>query len=133
MTGSLGTLGVLTEISLKCLPLPAVETTRVLECAADEAIRRVNEWSGQPLPLSATCWLDGRLCGAPVGRGAGGRRRAATRSAARRRVDAERFWASVRDHTHPFFATLRAAGDAPLWRLSVKLDRAVPRPRAASS
>ena len=29
--------------------------TRVFECGADEAIRRVNEWGGKPLPLSATC------------------------------------------------------------------------------
>ena len=39
MTGSLGTLGVLTEISLKCMPLPKVEATRVLECGVDDAIR----------------------------------------------------------------------------------------------
>ncbi len=55
MTGALGTLGVITEISLKCLPLPKVEATRVFECSADEAIRMINEWGGQPLPLSATC------------------------------------------------------------------------------
>ena len=34
MTGALGTLGVLTEISLKCVPLPKVEATRVLECSS---------------------------------------------------------------------------------------------------
>jgi glycolate oxidase FAD binding subunit len=31
MTGALGTLGVLTEVSMKCLPLPKVETRHVLE------------------------------------------------------------------------------------------------------
>ena len=36
------------------------ETTVVFECAADEAIRRANEWGGQPLPLSATCFHDGQ-------------------------------------------------------------------------
>jgi glycolate oxidase FAD binding subunit len=34
-------------------------------------------------------------------------------------VDAERFWTSVRDHTHPFFTTLHEQG-TPLWRLSVR-------------
>src|SRR4029077_2013869 len=44
MTGALGTLGVLTEVSMKCLPLPKVEATHALECSADEAIRKTNEW-----------------------------------------------------------------------------------------
>lgn len=52
MTGAMGTLGVITEVSLKCLPLPKSETTLAFECSADESIRMVNEWGGQPLPLS---------------------------------------------------------------------------------
>ena len=54
MTGALGTLGLLTEVSLRCLPRPKEETTRVFHCSADEAIRRMNEWSGTPLPITAT-------------------------------------------------------------------------------
>ena len=50
MTGALGTLGVLTEVSMKCLPLPKIEATHALECSADDAIRRTNEWGGKPLP-----------------------------------------------------------------------------------
>ena len=61
MTGALGTLGLLTEISLKCLPVPKAEATRVLECGADDALRIVNEWRGKPLPVSATCHRAGRL------------------------------------------------------------------------
>ncbi len=61
MTGAMGTLGVLAEVSLKCLPLPKAEATRLLECDADEAIRLTNAWGGKPLPLSATCHHAGRL------------------------------------------------------------------------
>ena len=50
MTGAMGTLGVITEVSLKCLPLPRTEATRLFAMSADESIRRVNEWGGQPLP-----------------------------------------------------------------------------------
>ena len=74
MTGALGTLGIITEVSLKCLPLPKAETTVAFECSADEAIRRVNEWGGQPLPLSATCFHDGRLRVRLVRRAPGGGR-----------------------------------------------------------
>lgn len=118
MTGAMGTLGVVTEVSLKCLPRPRVEATLRFEFSADEAIRRVNEWGGQPLPLSATCFhrgrLDLRLSGSP-----------SAVAAARSKLggtpvdDADPHWASVRDQRHPFFAEALAAG-APLWRLSVR-------------
>ena len=120
MTGALGTLGVLVEVSLKCLPLPKAEATLVFEGDAADAIRRTNEWGGRPLPLSATCWHDGRLAvrlsgAAPAVAAAiaklGGEVR--PEGAAN-----DAFWASVREQTHPFFAAAAAA--TPLWRLSVK-------------
>jgi glycolate oxidase FAD binding subunit len=121
MTGALGTLGVLLEVSLKCLPLPKAETTRVFECSADEAIRWTNEWAGQPLPISATCHHDGvlsvRLSGAEPSVKA-----AIAKLGGDGLADGgagERFWRDVRDHAHPYFASAIAAG-APLWRLSVK-------------
>ncbi len=116
MTGAQGTLGVLTEVSMKCLPLPAAEETRRLDCSADEAIRFVNQWSGQGMPLSATCFVRGalslRLSGASP----------AVRAAAQRiggtPVDDDAaFWRSVREHTHAFFDR---DGDAALWRVSIK-------------
>src|SRR5205814_9162704 len=61
ITGSLGTLGIVLEVSLKCLPLPKVEATQVLELDPEAAIRRVNEWGGRPLPLTATWYADGKL------------------------------------------------------------------------
>jgi glycolate oxidase FAD binding subunit len=121
MTGALGTLGVLLEISIKCQPLPKIETTRVFECSADEAIRWTNEWAGQPLPVSATCHHDGllsvRLSGAaPAVKAAMAR----LGGDALAEADAgDVFWRGVRDHAHPFFVAA-AAADAPLWRLSVK-------------
>jgi len=118
VTGSLGTLGVITEVSLRCVPRPAVEATCVRECSADESIRLVNEWGGQPLPVSATCWVKGRLWMRLSG--------AEPAVAAARAVvggeDAPASaapWDGVRDHAHSFFAA-RAADDAALWRLSVR-------------
>ena len=120
MTGALGTLGVLLEISFKCLPVPKVETTRVFQCAAEDAIRRVNEWSGRPLPISATCHHEGllsvRLSGAPAAVAAAG-----TRIGGDSLLDADggaAFWTSVRDQTHRHFAGALAAGKS-IWRLSV--------------
>jgi glycolate oxidase FAD binding subunit len=118
MTGALGTLGIITEVSLKCLPLPKAEATLAFECSADQAIRMTNEWGGQPLPLSGTCYQGGRLhvrlSGAPSAVSA-----ATARMGGRVVDDADAFWFSVRDHQHAFFAPSLAGGKT-LWRLSVK-------------
>ncbi|MBI4989956.1 MAG: glycolate oxidase subunit GlcE [Rhodocyclales bacterium] len=113
MTGALGTLGLLLEVSLKVLPKPHAEATLLLELPQDKAIEAMNRWGGQPLPLSATCWSDGlltvRLSGA----------RAAV-VAARAKIggeevaDAEGFWRAVREQQDDFFS-----GAAALWRLSL--------------
>jgi glycolate oxidase FAD binding subunit len=117
IAGSLGTLGIVLEASLKCLPLAKVETSRVLELTADEAIQRMNEWGGRPMPLTATCYCDGRL----HARFAGAESAVA---AALREVggtplsEADAFWSSLREQRHEFFTG--RGPDAPLWRLSVR-------------
>ncbi len=113
MCGALGTLGVLLDLSFKVLPQPAQEITLRFEFDEATAIRRFNEWAGQPLPLSATSWQDGvahvRLSGAKAGV-----------TAARIKLGGElvegaaAHWMALRDHQALFLAS----GD-PLWRLSV--------------
>ena len=118
MTGALGTLGLLTEISLKCLPSPKIEATRVLECGVDDAIRITNEWNSKPLPVSATCHRAGRL--AVRLSGAVPAVTAAAKQIGGTAVpDGDAFWEGVREQTDAYFAAARATG-APLWRLSVK-------------
>ena len=113
MAGALGTLGVLTEISFKVLPRPVSEVT--LSYAMDEAsaTRQANTWAGQPLPISATAWLGGRLLvrlsGAPSAVAA-----ARLRMGGDEATDLPDFWAALRDQRIEFFNNPR-----PLWRLSV--------------
>ena len=122
LAGSLGTLGLIAEVSLKVLPLPRAVATLRLELDAASAIRRVNELLGQPLPLNASAWWDGML----VLRLAGAE--AAVQSALTRlggeRVEpalADPFWLGLRDHTDEFFvgAAKAVQSGAALWRLSV--------------
>ena len=118
MTGALGTLGVVTEVSMKCLPLPKAELTHALECTADEAVRRTNEWGGKPLPISATCHHDGKLL-VRISGSAPAIEAAVPKIGGTPVADADAFWASVRDHTHRHFVSAVESG-AALWRLSVK-------------
>jgi glycolate oxidase FAD binding subunit len=112
MTGALGTLGVVTEISFKVLPRPAMEATLVFELDEARATEQANRWAGQPLPLSATAWHDGRLRVRLSG--------AATAVAAAKAkmggeaIDAGGYWDDLREQRLAFFA-----GTAALWRLSL--------------
>jgi glycolate oxidase FAD binding subunit len=119
LAGSLGVFGLIAEVSLKVLPRPIAECTVRLEAGEDDALRRLNEWGGQPLPISASCWHGGvltvRLSGA----------RSAV-EAARRRIggealpddDAAAFWRALREHEDAFFAQA-GQGAGGLWRLSL--------------
>jgi glycolate oxidase FAD binding subunit len=113
MAGAMGTLGLLLEVSVKVLPRPFRETTLRFEIGEIEAIRKLNEWGGQPLPVSASCWLDGvltlRLSGAQAAVDA-----AVTSLGGQVVADADQFWTSLREQQHGFFA-----GEGALWRLSV--------------
>jgi len=115
LAGSLGTLGLIVEVSLKVLPKPAQEMTLRLELPEAKAIEQFNRWAGQPLPISASAWRAGelhvRLSGAQSGvRGAARKLGGDTVPAA----EADKFWTALREHKDAYFE-----GDAPLWRLSV--------------
>jgi glycolate oxidase FAD binding subunit len=122
LAGSMGILGVICEVSLKVLPLPPASVTLRFEMDQAQAIRQLNTWGGQPLPLNASAWWQGtlavRLSGAS----------AAVRTACERLggevVDptlAAAFWVGLRDHRDEFFAGAQAAvaAGATLWRISV--------------
>ena len=113
MAGALGTLGVITEVSFKVLPRPAAEATLSFEMDERAAMEQANRWAGQPLPLSATSWHDGRLLVRLSGA-------ASALDAARRKMGGEEardqaeYWRDLRDQRAPFFA-----GEDALWRVSL--------------
>lgn len=116
LAGSLGTLGLILELSLKVLPKPFHEATLRFEMRKTEAIERLNKWGGQPLPISASAWHGGvlivRLSGAE----------AAVKAAIQKmggevEPQADLFWNELRNHSNEFFSGI--TGPASLWRLSV--------------
>ena len=122
LAGSMGTLGVILEVSLKVLPIAPATATLRLQMDQAHALNQLNLWGGQPLPLNASAWWDGalivRLRGA-----------AAAVQAAKARIGgelvephvAEPFWAGLRNQSDEFFTKARAAlhAGSALWRLSV--------------
>lgn len=111
--GAFGGLGVISEISLKVLPKPAVQRTLVTECTQSEALVLMNKRSGEPKPITAATWYKGRLYTRLAG-AASAVEAAAKAWGGDELDDAQNFWLSLADQQHEFFTT-----DAPLWRMSV--------------
>jgi len=133
MVGAMGTLGVLTDISLKVLPIASSEATLVFQLDQTSALNQLHRWGGLPVPLNASCWVqDSTAPGAPELlfvrlRGAV----AAVESACSKmlaelpgsRMDntqAGPDWAACRDLRLPFFTQPPSATEPlALWRLSL--------------
>lgn len=115
LAGSLGTLGLILQVSLKVLPKPFFETSLRFALNQADALARLNAWGGLPLPISASAWQDGtltvRLSGADAAVKA-----AKQRLGGEEMPDASMFWMALREQHDGFFA---AAGEAGLWRLSL--------------
>ena len=114
LTGSLGTLGLILEVSVKVLPKPVAQQSLQFSMTETEALHQINVWGGQPLPISASCWYQGRLTVRLSGA------RAAVDAAINKMggevlADADTFWDQLREHQMAFFAESTEG----LWRLSV--------------
>ncbi len=114
LAGSMGTLGLMLEVSVKVLPRPFAQHSLVFALSEQEALHQVNLWGGQPLPISATSWHDGqlavRLSGAQAAVDA-----AIKKMGGAELANADAYWDSLREQSQAFFAD---ASDG-LWRLSV--------------
>jgi glycolate dehydrogenase FAD-binding subunit len=122
LAGSWGVLGVILEVSLKVVPVARMTATLSFDCGEPDALRLLQSWAAQPLPLRASCWCAGRLMVRLEG--AASAVLAAQRSLGGAELapeEARSWWESVRDHGHDFFRLGAAdlAQGACLWRLSV--------------
>jgi len=134
LAGSWGTLGVITEVSLKVLAFAPSEASLVCQLTQNDALQLLHRWGGQPLPLNASCWqtdaagaagrLTVRLRGAQAAVQAAMPRMQADVQALggqAQAADAEAalfFWDALRNQQAPFF-THAPDPQACLWRLSV--------------
>lgn len=113
MVGAFGSLGVITEASLRVVPKPPCDVTLEQEATEVQAIETLNHWAGKPYPISASSYQGGRLrirlSGSEMAV------RSAQKSMGGEVVsDGAAWWLSLREQTAACFETVK-----PLWRLSV--------------
>jgi glycolate oxidase FAD binding subunit len=122
LAGSLGTLGVIVEVSLKVLPVAPATATLRFQMDQPTALAQLNAWAGRPLPLNASAWWEGTLLVRL--RGAFAAVQSAIADLGGDLIDADLavpFWQGLRDQSDEFFTAARDAVDsgATLWRISV--------------
>lgn len=121
MAGSLGTLGVLLEVSLKVLPRPEREITLAFELDEAAARSHLSAWGRIALPISATLHQGGLL----RVRLSGGERALEAACAALGGERTEFDWNAVREQRLDFFRAHET-----LWRFALppatKLDVGAP-------
>ena len=128
LPGSLGTLSLLLEASVKVLPKAAATVTLRCQLSQDKALKALNEWAGQPLPLSASCWIgsakggDGELTFRLAGAAAAVKAAIPLMSSLVNATElneqvAEDFWNDLREQKISAFSNLGA--DQTLYRLAL--------------
>jgi len=136
MAGSWGTLGLITEVSLKVLPVaPAEATLMIAGLAQGPALDLLHRWGGQPLPLNASAWVRDttaqpvadylfvRLRGAvaavqsAIGKMSADAAALGARVQAMDNAEAEQDWRASTEQALTFFDA--PSRDDCLWRLSV--------------
>lgn len=113
MTGALGTLGVLLEVSVKLLPVPEHEATLGFQREPEAAFRDLERWVKAGYPISGAAH-DGdrllvRLAGAEKAVHA-----ARTQSGGDELSEGTAYWEALRDQELPFFRN-----GQNLWRIAL--------------
>ena len=113
LAGSRGTLGPILDITLKVLPIPERQQTRVFAMDENQAIQTMNRWAGQSLPITACIYLEQQLYVRLQGTDSGIQQTSQTLGG-ESLTDSIKFWDSIQRQTHAFFAE-----GLPLWRVIV--------------
>lgn len=118
MTGAMGTLGLLLDVSLRVVPQTETSLTLRQDCSQNDGITRMRALCRQPWPLTGLCH-DGtalyvRLAGSEAGV------RAAADHIGGDTLD-QPLWDALREFRHPFFDT-----GATVWRLTLAPAASLP-------
>lgn len=113
MAGSMGTLGLIIEASLKVIPKPELEETWWQELKQNEIIRLMSQLLQKPFPFSGMHY-DGkrlfyRLCGSSEAI-----KQSTDILGGEQLSNGEVFWLGLKNQTSEFFQE-----EVPLWRISV--------------
>ncbi len=117
MTGAMGTLGVLLDVSIKVLPRAERDITLAASMDVESAIDKMQALAGLGQPVTAAAFIDGtlftRLSGTETTTNAAAHN---LKSMVGEKTDNSTLWQQLREHSLPFF---QPQNSQPLWRVSV--------------
>ncbi len=113
MCGAFGTLGVLTQVSLKVIPKPQTEITLAIEATPSEALTKMNAWTQTQLPISAT-YFNKRILYVRIAGLEKTTKKMHEEMGGEILPASEDFWKDIKNIQSVFFQTA-----LPLWRIIV--------------
>ncbi len=113
MCGAFGTLGVLTQISLRVSPKPHSEITIAIEINQREALENMNAWTQTQLPISAT-YFNNKVLYIRIAGLESTTKKAHQEIGGEIIANSEKFWNDLKNHQTDFFQT-----EKPLWRIII--------------
>ncbi len=122
MSGSMGCLGIILDVTLKVIPSSSAEKTIVFRLEPDNSLAFINDLRKRGLPVSATCQLSDQLM---LRFSAGNQEIAGLEKKLSEHYsfiewfesDDHAYWENLREHKLPFFDQTET-----LWRLSLPAD-----------
>ena len=114
MCGSLGTLGVILNTSLKVLPKPELETSLSFELTPNQANTTLSQWCAKPYPITASCYHNNILTLRLAGN-AQAVKATQLKLGGEQLNNSKKFWQQLKEQQHEFFNT-----ETNLWRISSK-------------
>lgn len=118
MVRSLGTLGLILNVSIRVIPKPEQDLTLSFDASQEDALAFFQKLRLQLLPVTATLWKDGKVY---IRFSASEKILQSTQQkmASEHKLDesplTNDFWTAIRDHQDDFFNN----SDKTLWRLSL--------------
>lgn len=112
--GAMGSLGVITEVSFKVIPVPAAQQSLITFLSAEEALEKMSALLSKSLPLTGACWHEGKMYLRFSGAGQAVQAAAQTFGGDPLPDDND-FWSQLNEKTLNFFSP-----DKPLWRFSIR-------------
>jgi len=118
MVRSLGTLGLILNVSIRVIPKPEKDLSLSFEASQEDALAFFQDLRLKLLPVTATLWKDGRVY---IRFSASEKILQSThqKMTSEHKLDetsiTDDFWQNIRDHKDDFFTL----SDKPLWRLSL--------------
>ncbi len=114
--GAYGALGMITDVSLKVMPIDKKSQSLAYECDSDTALALMTKWYRSPIPVKGACYHQGHLYYQLSGQISAVNE--FQKNSPGRLID-DTLWLTINNHQHDFFCHDHKEPNQRLWRINL--------------